>query len=303
MPPRVDVIIPTFNSAASICEAVDSALAQTFQAIAVLVVDDGSTDDTRELVASRFGRQSNVSLLHQANAGPAAARNLGIRQSRSDLVAFLDSDDLWAPDKLEKQVGQLDGHPEAGLSFCDVTIEGDGDPRVTRFMRKRYRGDTSVRGIIEADFPGCTPSVVVRRTVLDELGGFDESFPNNEDWDLWIRIVTRYPVFFIEEPLAVVRARKESISRSRVLENRLSELRLWTKHAETLQQAGCPRSVVRHKLARTHRRIAQTLRRQGRGAEAGSHYLAWWRMHPWEIQGLLWWLTVLVTGKPKRVSS
>jgi glycosyltransferase involved in cell wall biosynthesis len=291
-PPRVSVIIPTWNRSRQLCDAVDSALAQSFTDSEIVIVDDGSTDDTAAVVAARYGTLSRVRLVRQPNAGPAAARNHGVRESRGPLIAFLDSDDLWEQSKLEIQVGQLDRHAEAALSFCDAVVRGGGRDQCTRFASKHFRGDTTVRGIVEWNFPMCTPAVVVRRSALEEVGLFDATLPCQEDWDLWIRLVTRFPVVYVDRPLVVIRRGEDNLSRTRPLDKWRAALRLWTEHAERLQSSGCPPSLVRRKIAHAHKKIAQTCRSLGKYREARLHYLEWWRLQPWHLRGLAWWIAL-----------
>jgi glycosyltransferase involved in cell wall biosynthesis len=290
--PRVSVVIPTFNRAARIVEAVESIRAQSYRDFEIIVVDDGSTDETPRIVPDRFGFDPRVRYARRANGGPAAARNDGIRQARGDLIAFLDSDDLWDPEKLRIQVEQLDRNPEAGLSFCDALTEGGRPGAGTRFQSKRFRGDTSMRGIVEWNFPMCTPSVVVRRTVLDAVGTFDESFACNEDWDLWIRIVARYPVVYVDRPLMTIRRGADNLSRTRVLEKWRSGLRLWERHRGLLLRSGCPPRLLNRKLGHAHKKVAQGCHAIGSYREARTHYLRWWLCRPWQVRGLLWWVAL-----------
>jgi glycosyltransferase involved in cell wall biosynthesis len=288
-PPRISVIIPAFNRAALLCEAAESALAQSYTNLEVLIVDDGSTDGTAAIVKARFEGDPRVRYLRQEHAGPGPARNLGLRHAGGELIAFLDSDDLWVPDKLALQVRQLDEHPEAALSFSDARNEGGREGDRTRFQGKRFRGDTTLRGIVEREFPMCTPTVVLRRKVLDDLGAFDESFPCSQDWDLWIRVVARYPIVYVDRPLTTIRRSDDSISRTRPLEKWRCWLRLWTKHQALLVRSGCPPRLLRRKLGHAHKKIAQTCRSLGDYEEASAHYLRWWRCQPGQVRGLVAW--------------
>jgi glycosyltransferase involved in cell wall biosynthesis len=296
-PPRVSVVIPTWNRARLLCEAVDSALAQSFIDSEIVIVDDGSTDETAAVVAARYGALSRVRYVRQPNSGPATARNRGIRESRGSLIAFLDSDDLWERSKLGIQVEQLDRNADAALSFCDALVRGGRRDRGTRFESKHFRGDTSVRGIVEWNFPMCTPAVVVRRSALEEVGLFDESLPCQEDWDLWIRLVTRFPVVYVDRPLIVIRRGEDTLSRTRLVEKWRAALRLWTSHADRLERAGCPASLIRRKIAHAHKKVAQTCRSLGMYREARLHYLAWWRLQPWHLRALAWGI---ILGRARR---
>lgn len=195
----VSVIIPTYNRAAKTARAVSSVLFQTFTDYEVVVVDDGSRDRTRERLEV-FGERIRV-LSHGENRGVSAARNSGIRASRGALVAFLDSDDYWFPEKLSSQAAFFESHPEA------VACQGEelwvrGGRRVNpRPIHLKPTGE-----IFEPSLRRClvSPSaVMLRRSLLDECGLFDEALPACEDYDLWLRISCRHPIHLLREPLLV----------------------------------------------------------------------------------------------------
>ncbi len=192
---KISVIIPTHNRRDLIDRAIRSVLAQTYPVCEILVVDDGSTDGTDELIVTDFPQ---VRLIRQANHGVSSARNVGISQSFGDWLAFLDSDDEWLPDKLKRQVEELSRNPEGQIIHTDEIWIRDGK-RVN--PGKRHRKPS---GWI---FNNCLPlccvspsSIVISRTVFDELGCFDESLPVCEDYDLWLRMSTRHPFYLVEEP-------------------------------------------------------------------------------------------------------
>jgi glycosyltransferase involved in cell wall biosynthesis len=284
----VAVIIPTHNRSRLVAEAIDSVLAQTFRDLEAVVVDDGSTDDTPAVLRGRFGSESRVRSLRQERTGPAAARNRGIRASSSDLVAFLDSDDLWLAEKLALQVARLDAEPAAPFCFCDRVTDAR-TMRGSRFRAKGFAGDTTLRGMVEKGFPLSTPSVVIRRSVLDRVGLFDESLAGAEDWDLWIRALAEGPAACVERPLTVVRPQPDSLSRSRAVEKWACMLRVWEKHDALLRHAGCSVRLLSRRRAGAHRRLARALATLGRNDEAAGQALAWWRCRPWNPYPLLVW--------------
>lgn len=286
--PRVSVIIPTYNRSRVLAEAIGSVLAQTYQDFEILVVDDGSTDDSDRMILERFGGEPRVRYLRQRNSGPGAARNLGIRSSAGEMIAFLDSDDLWLPEKLRLQVARLDEAPGASFCFCDRVLD-ERTMAGSRFQAAGFKGDTSLRGIVEKGFPLSTPSIIIRRSVLDEIGLFDESLLRAQDWDLWIRALAKSPATYVDCPLTVVRTQGDSISRTGVLEKWRCWLRLWEKHDGVLRAAGCSAWLLRARRAHAHKKIAQTLRALGNDAAARPHALAWWRCRPWDPRGLLLW--------------
>jgi glycosyltransferase involved in cell wall biosynthesis len=192
----VSVIIPTYNRAHVISRAVESVLAQTFQDFELLIVDDGSHDETREILASYGNR---ITYLYQENHGVSHARNTGIRASSGDFVALLDSDDAWMPEKLERQLAAMASQPDIPLCHTEE-IWIRNSVRVNPGKKHRKYG-----GYI---FPYCLPlcvvspsSVVLRRWIFDKIGLFDETLPACEDYDLWLRIAQKYSVIFLEEPL------------------------------------------------------------------------------------------------------
>jgi len=197
-PPLVSVIIPTFNREACLGRAVDSVLGQTFIDFELIVVDDGSTDDTTGLLDTYGDRLTRI---RQDNRGVSAARNAGIRICRGSLIAFLDSDDVWRPGKLERQVAFFHAHPRAVACQTEEIWIRNGK-RVN--PKKRHRKFSGM--IFEKTLPLClvSPSaVMIRRSLFDEVGLFDETLPACEDYDLWLRITWKYPVHLIDTPLIV----------------------------------------------------------------------------------------------------
>jgi glycosyltransferase involved in cell wall biosynthesis len=197
-PPLVSVILPAFNRAWSLKSAIDSILAQDDANLEAIVVDDGSTDQTPALL-SAYGDQIRV--IHQPNRGVSAARNAGIRAAAGNLIALLDSDDSWLPGKIKAQVDFFAAHPDAFICQTEETWIRNGVRVNPRRRHKKHRGM-----IFERSLPLCliSPSaVMLRRELLDEVGLFDERLPACEDYDLWLRITWKYPVYLIDEPLIV----------------------------------------------------------------------------------------------------
>ncbi len=199
--PLVSVIIPTYNRAAWVTEAVASVLAQSYQDFEVLVVDDGSTDATLEALAPVL-RQITL-LRAPARRGVAAARNLGIAAARGEWLAFLDSDDLWRPEKLARQMDFLSEHPEFLLCQTEE-IWIRGGVRVNPPLSHRKEGGH----IFLRSLKRClvSPSaVLLNRRLLKETGAFDENLPAAEDYDLWLRLSWRYPVGLVPQALVIKR--------------------------------------------------------------------------------------------------
>ncbi len=194
----LSVVIPTQNRRWSIARALDSVRAQTRMANEVIVVDDGSTDDTARFVEEAY---PEVRLLRQENRGVSAARNAGIGAAQGELIAFLDSDDEWRKTKLERQLQAMESSPGSLLCHTDEIWIRNGR-RVNPMKKHRKYGGR----IFDKALPLCVispSSVLVDRRLFDAVGLFDESFPACEDYDLWLRVCARVPVLFVDEPLIV----------------------------------------------------------------------------------------------------
>lgn len=192
----VAVIVPTYNRASTLSRALDSVYAQTRRADEVCVVDDGSVDDTEELIRSRY---PEAIYIRQENAGVSAARNRGVEATVSNYVAFLDSDDEWLPSKIEKQLSALNENPQYRIVHSDEIWIRNGK-RVNQMGKHRKGGGE----IFSRCLPLCviSPSAaVIDRRLFMELGGFDEALPACEDYDLWLRICRREQVLYIDTPL------------------------------------------------------------------------------------------------------
>jgi len=198
---KVSVIIPTYNRLPMLKEAVDSVLAQDYEDLELIVVDDGSTDGTVEEI-SRYGGRVKL-LRHTENRGVSAARNKGILHSKGKYVAFLDSDDLWVKGKLKLQAAFLDENPHYPLCYTDEIWIRRGKRVNPRLKHSKYSG-----WIFEKCLPLCTispSSAVMRRTLFSKVGLFDEALPVCEDYDFWLRVSVRFPIFFINRKLIVKR--------------------------------------------------------------------------------------------------
>lgn len=204
---RVSVIIPTYNRARMLRQAIRSVLAQTYRNFEVIVVDDGSTDDTREIVAAID--DPRVRYVWQENQERSAARNNGVSQSTGELLAFLDSDDVILPHKLALHVEMLDRYPEAVLVYgSDVNMD-DENRLLNPFDLLHISDEPVVRDCSDDLARGCslsTISVLLRRKAFEEAGGFDLRLSHAEDWDLWVRVSELGPFCTVRSPVSAVRA-------------------------------------------------------------------------------------------------
>ncbi len=210
--PQISVVIPAYNAARWIAETVESVLAQTFQDFEIIVVDDGSTDETAAAVA-KFKR---VKCIHQVNGGLSSARNAGIRAAMGEYIAFIDADDLWVHDKLDAQMALL---KQTGLAWVySDAYAFDSETRSFLFefsqMRYQHEGDVLQSLLLEDFIPMPTP--ILKRHVFDEVGFFteDTNLHSAEDWDMWLRTAAKYPVGFVKRPLAMYRVHPASMIQS-----------------------------------------------------------------------------------------
>ena len=197
-PTKISVIIPTYNREVTLERAIKSVLAQTHRNFELIVIDDGSTDNTSLIIDSYSGKIRYFSKLH---AGVSSARNFGLEKSEGTWVAFLDSDDYWLPGKLERQLEYIINHPGTMIVQTEEQWIRNGVPVNPMKKHKKYSG-----WIFRYCLPLCivSPSaVLIHQKVFNDVGVFDESFPVCEDYDLWLRIAIRYQIGLIPEKLIV----------------------------------------------------------------------------------------------------
>jgi len=229
--PLVSVVMPAYNVAWCIRRAVDSVLAQDYLARELIVVNDGSTDDTRGVLEAYGAR---ITLINQENRGMSAARNVAIRSANGTYIAFLDADDRWLPEKLSRQVDLLQSHPEIG--FCSTAARVENDEGKLLNLWRCHHGSTRMLTTLFAEGAavagGCS-AVMVRKHLVDRIGLFDESLRGFEDPDLWTRLAAVSGYQCIDETLAVILRREKSVSRN-LDAMRDSTLRSMRKNRELL---------------------------------------------------------------------
>ena len=252
--PLASIIIPTYNCAALLPRALESALTQSIGPVEVIVVDDGSTDDTPAVLA---GYADRVVPIRQANAGPSAARNQGLAAARGAFVGFLDGDDAIHPEKLSCQVAALAARPQCGWVYSDCWIEDtESGLRVRASERFNYGGRLALEGwLFEALLPGNfipVHTLLVRRATLEAAGCFDERLRGVEDFDLILRLAALAPAGYVPEPLATYYVRPGSLSSDRTRMDR-------------------DKYLVLDKVARLYSNQIPRLGRAARGAVADMH--------------------------------
>jgi len=263
--PMVSVVLPTYNREWALREAIDSVLDQDYGNVELIVVDDGSDDDTPQLL-SAYGVR--LRCIRQANRGVSAARNAGIRAACGDLIALLDSDDAWLPGKVTAQVNFFSQHPHALICQTEEIWIRNGR-RVNPGRRHRKQAGM----IFERSLALClvSPSAVMMRpSLLKEVGLFDESLPACEDYDLWLRIAWRHPIHLIDRPLIVKHGgHADQLSRTPELDKfRISSIaRLLDSGSLSPAQREASINMLKAKCAI----YAQGCRKRGRMEEA-RHY-------------------------------
>ncbi len=210
--PDVSVIIPTYNRAEYVTRAIESVLGQTYLDHEIIVIDDGSTDNTKQALEPYFDK---ITYISQANAGPSAARNKGIEAAKGRWLAFLDSDDTWRPNKLERQLAECTGL-NADLSFHDMTCSFSQPemiiPSWNEFINNERNMRPFITGILHDAYTHMmmsghvflTPTFIVKREVINNVGRYNNDLRTSEDLELYFKLAARYPVAYVAEVLATV---------------------------------------------------------------------------------------------------
>ncbi|MEE8170955.1 MAG: glycosyltransferase [Phycisphaerae bacterium] len=260
MSPTVSVIIPTFNRADLLCEALDSVAVQTYRDFETIVVDDGSTEDIAT-AAERHSARPRV--IRQTQQGPAAARNRGVCESSGRLLAFLDSDDMWLPEKLSRFVSVFDGSSEHDVWYGPMRPV-DVSRRPVPGRTKPCRGGRIISALFQSSFVH-VPTVMCTRECFEQYGGFDESLPVCEDYDLWLRMSIDKSFGLIDEPLALRRLHSGRLSKSSMQRNLAVKLAVLERfHESPAARRHLDDARARRRLARVSLAAGRASLRSGR---------------------------------------
>lgn len=260
--PKVDVIIPAYNAAKYLAAALASVEAQTFEDWRIVLIDDGSTDNTAEVAAPFMERlEQRFTYIRQENQGLPAARNTAIRNSSSEYMALLDSDDIWLPNRLAESLRYLESHPRVGVSHSSVAFVDETGEILKTFDTPQKHGEGMVAPYIymrKLQLP--CPTVTFRRSCIEKVGLFDETMRATEDRDLWFRIALHFEVGFIPKVLAHYRVSAASMSSdpNRMLQ---AQLRFIEKHYGA---PGCGALTRRIALSHCYRQYAEALEFRGK---------------------------------------
>jgi glycosyltransferase involved in cell wall biosynthesis len=271
--PTVSVVLATYNYAQFLPESVRSVLDQTFGDLELIVVDDGSTDDTA-VVLERFGHEPRLTCMqHAQRRGPAAAFNRGLIQARGLYLALQAADDAWLPTKLARQVEILDAQPEVGLVYTDTLIvDADGVPLRRHFEKPPVSPAVGwvLPQLLLSNFVPA-PSVLFRADALGRVGLHDERLEVCEDWDLWLRFAERFPFAFVDEPLVRVRrhARNTHLHRLPMVRDSLRVLERFPEVVVPWESLG--RGLRARAFANAHARAAVDLYAAGAPLSALAH--------------------------------
>ncbi|MBZ5700350.1 MAG: glycosyltransferase family 2 protein [Acidobacteriia bacterium] len=210
--PKVSVIIPVYNGGKYIAATLETVFAQTFRDFEVIVINDGSSDGTEQVLSPYRGR---IVYLLNDHGGPALSRNRGLDAASGTHIAFLDADDLWHPEKLEKQVACAEAHPEYGIITTDAAVfDGTGILATSSKAGKHIPSGFVLEHLLFDNWIG-TSCAMVRRECFEKVGKFDEErFVWGEDWIMWMRIAAHYPVYFLDEVLVQYRVHPQGYSRA-----------------------------------------------------------------------------------------
>jgi glycosyltransferase involved in cell wall biosynthesis len=229
-PPLISIVIPTYNRADTITRAIESVTAQDYPNLEIVLVDDGSSDNTESVIANLDAPGLRI-IRHAENRGANAARNTGVREARGEFVAFQDSDDFWEPRKLSVQVAALQSH-EADICFCAFERRSDG--LVTRIPKPGYGIQPGCRNrfseLMRGSFISCQ-TLVVKRELLLAAGLFDEALPRLQDWELCLRLAKDHPIVYVDQALVRVDISEDSMSRQTDKYARAAEL-IFDKHRD-----------------------------------------------------------------------
>lgn len=208
--PKISVVIPTYNRADSILKTIDSVLVQTFHDFEILIIDDGSEDNTKEIIENL--NSPKIKYIYQENAGASSARNTGIKNSEGEFIAFLDSDDTWFPEKLEKQLNVFEHNKNidivySAFEWIQVRIDKKEINRYKNYEKK----EDFVKFLLCEMLPIC-PISMMKKTVFDKVGVFDENLVVSEDWDLCLRFVSEFNFYYLDEVLTSFYRHNKSLS-------------------------------------------------------------------------------------------
>lgn len=291
----ISVVIPTYNSAGYICEAIDSVLNQTCSDYEILVIDDGSTDNTGVLVQSRYPA---IRYIRTENKGVSHARNLGISKARGELIAFLDADDRWMPEKIEKQAALFQADKTIGMVFTEnYFFNEQGVSAFTANKRSRLMRGNIVRNIFLNSYV-VTSTVMVRKSVFDRVGLFEEELAVAEDDNMWMRIGMKHRIELLDERLVQYRMTAGSLSSDFKAivtgVNRQIQI-LQTRYPDLYDTLGS--LAIRKKYAELYFSEAYRDFNQGRYSASRTRFIDSYINYPFSLRSLFYYLSTYLPSQ------
>lgn len=295
---RVSIIIPVYNYGRFLAESLESVLCQDYQNFEVIVVDDGSTDETPE-VSARYA--DRVRYVRQEHSGIAVARNYGISLAKGEMIAFHDADDVWVKGSLRRRVAMLEQHPELGLIFGDVTVEQYGKVLFPSFLSERtiLKRIESVRELdnrvvfSRSVYPDLLkerfipiPTILIPRQRFDEVGLWDPSAEGVEDYEFYIRMAKRFRLGYIDSVLAVCRIHGSNVCCNVPVQNS-RRLALLHKYKNDPDLSPTDRKALVNRISDLHLESAWCLRRVGDMSAARKHYRLAWTYNRWNYKAFV----------------
>ena len=272
----VAAVIPAYNAASSLDRCLDSALRQTVPVHEVWVVDDGSIDDTSAVLECWQRRDSRVHVIHQVNGGAPTARNAGILASSADWVAFLDADDTWVPEKLERLLAIRKRDPQAVVLYHDALL-----PDGTRFLEDKNPAEGNIFERLLQSFFILPSTAIVRRDALMAVGMFRTTFRNADDYDLWLKLSRRWRFLFLNEPLTFYERQPTSLSRNTIVTGE-SEIAIFTELLAG-DLTSHQRTLASRRLARRYFERSYHLR-SANPTESGHALRCSLKLWPWSLR-------------------
>ncbi len=264
---KVSVLIPTYNREAYICMAVESVLRQTLKPFEIMVIDDGSTDHTENVLEPFFGQ---IKYLKTDHIGVSEARNLGLKEAGGDFIAFLDSDDEWLPEKLQRQLDVFEKNPDVGLVCSRAEVIDDGGISLGYYKPQNLKG-TTLKNLISENFIVFS-SVLIRKSVFDSLNyHFDSSLGGAVDFDLVLRIAKDYKLYYLDDCLVKYRMSQDAITRN--LERiYFSRIRILANFRHLISDTEL-KSLIRDRLKVDYYCLSLEQRKKGKMLASAINYL------------------------------
>ena len=290
--PLVSIILPTYNCAAFLSHSIGTILSQTYNSYEIIVIDDGSTDNTKEVLYPFMQRIKYIRL--EQNKGLPTARNIGVRSAQGKYIAFIDADDLWLPEKLQTDIEYFETHPEVSMVYSKhINIDEKGDDLNGNTKRQLPSGNIFLQLFSEQNFV-ISSSVVVRKEVFETTGLFDEQLVNCQDWDMWLRIAFHFKVAGINKPLVKYRHNPHSLSKNRnnVLKYQKMVIdKIYNKFKDT--ENGIHEKLYKKRLASHYAKVGRYYLRIGNKIQASENFRLSLKYNPLNIRTIRYYLHTL----------